>query len=118
MLRRQRNNIARLPAEVRRRICDLLYNANIYDNIRNDSVVVEACKLRKIKKIHSSSFGAFKKGAEYFEYCERIKNSDFPLSMDERLLIEAYREFSRTEKESYVKDFIVKSEIKKAKKAG
>jgi len=111
MPRPQRNNITRLPWEIRKHICQLLLDGKTYDEIRNDYFIASGCQEQR-KNIHNTSIGAYKNSPEYFEYCEKIKNSEFPLAMDEKLLVEAYRKFSDREKKDAVTEIIIKSKMK------
>lgn len=48
-----------------------------------------------------------------------LDNVSMPiLPMEEKLLLEAFREFTPSEKETAIREFIIKAEVKKAKKAG
>lgn len=64
---RQRNNVARLPAEARLRVAELLLDGAEYDAIRADSEVAEACRANSIE-LHNSSLLAYQQSIEYHEY--------------------------------------------------
>jgi len=66
---RQRNNISRLPLEVRVRISELLDDGATYDEIREDEVVSAALAEAGGLALHSSTFGAYRESAEYQEFC-------------------------------------------------
>jgi len=63
--RRPRNNVARLPFDPRRRVCELLFDGATYDEIR-DSVKSE---FNVAASLHNSSILAYSKSAEYVKYC-------------------------------------------------
>jgi len=66
MSRRPRNNIARLPHELRYRVCSLLHDGCEYGEIR----AALAPDLPSGTKLHNSTFAAYKAGAEYARYLE------------------------------------------------
>ncbi|MCX6984794.1 MAG: DUF3486 family protein [Lentisphaerae bacterium] len=70
---RPRNNIVRLPTEIRMRICELIENGETYDDIRADIEIKAACDERSIA-IHNSSLGAYRSSAEFDEYVKMRKN--------------------------------------------
>jgi hypothetical protein len=65
---RPRNNITRLPAGIRLRICELLDDGATYDAIRADAEIAAACQGIEL---HNSTFGAYRESAEFAEFCER-----------------------------------------------
>lgn len=66
---RQRNNISRLPLNIRARISELLDDGATYDEIRSDEVVSAALAEAGGLALHSSTFGAYRESAEYQEFC-------------------------------------------------
>lgn len=66
---RQRNNISRLPLEVRVRISELLDDGATYDEVRADAVVAEALAAANGLVLHSSTFAAYRESPEYREFC-------------------------------------------------
>lgn len=70
---RPRNNIVRLPTEIRMRICELIENGETYDAIREDAEVKAACDERELA-IHNSSLGAYRSSPEFDEYVKMRKN--------------------------------------------
>jgi len=67
---RPRNNIARLAAEIRIRIAELLDDGATHDAIRADDQVAAACKAAGVE-LHGSSFLAYQASAEFAEFRER-----------------------------------------------
>ena len=65
---RQRNNISRLPLAVRARISELLDDGATYDEIRADEAVAASLAEAGLA-LHSSTFGAYREGEEYREFC-------------------------------------------------
>jgi len=68
--RKQRNNIARLPADVRLRICELLDDGSTYEEVCADAQVAAACTAAGVT-LHSGSFGSYLTSAEFAEFLER-----------------------------------------------
>jgi len=64
MARRQRNNIARLPAEIRFRISELLDDGATYGECREDPEVAAACEEAGVE-LHDRSFLAFRESDEH-----------------------------------------------------
>jgi hypothetical protein len=64
---RPRNNITKLPTEIRLRICELIEDGRTYDEIRADETVKTALEERELA-IHNSSLGAYLKSPEFKEY--------------------------------------------------
>ena len=60
-----RNNVAKLPFEARKRVCELLFDGATYDAIR-DAIQVEHYAAGEL---HNTSLLAYKEGSEYKEYC-------------------------------------------------
>jgi len=67
MANRQRNNITRLPPEIRCRICKLILQGKWYNEIRNDEIVSQVL-ISQCLKLHSTTFIAYKKSEEYQKY--------------------------------------------------
>lgn len=70
---RPRNNITKLPTEIRMRICELLEDGLTYDEIRDDAEIKAACEDRKIA-IHNSTLGAYRASVEFDEYKKMRRN--------------------------------------------
>jgi len=68
---RPKNNIARLPWEVREIIARMLFDGATYGEIRA-AIAPEAPGV----KLHSSSFAAYAAGAEYKKYADRRRQWD------------------------------------------
>lgn len=64
---RPRNNITKLPTEIRMRICELIEDGRSYDDIRADETIKAACDSRKTA-IHNSSLLAYRASPEFDEY--------------------------------------------------
>jgi len=67
---RPRNNIMKLTADTRLRICELLDDGATYDDIRDDELVAAECA-KKDLALHNRSFLAYRTGVEFEEYCMR-----------------------------------------------
>jgi hypothetical protein len=67
---KQRNNVAKLPFEARKRVCEMLFDSFTYDAIR-DAVQGEHYG---VGALHNTSLLAYSHGAEYREYCDSRKN--------------------------------------------
>lgn len=67
---RPRNNIMRLPVDIRLIICALLHDGATYDEVREDEVVAEALAEKKLA-LHNNSFLAYREGVEFGEYRKR-----------------------------------------------
>ena len=61
---KQRNNVAKLPAEARFRVSQLLDDGATYDAIRADAEVAAACGLRKLA-LHNNSIAAYAESPEH-----------------------------------------------------
>jgi hypothetical protein len=61
---KQRNNVAKMPAEARFRVSQLLDDGATYDAIRADAEVAAACGLRKLA-LHNNSIAAYAESAEH-----------------------------------------------------
>ncbi len=70
---KQRNNIAKLPYDVRLKICELLDDGVAYDAIRTDELVTAACGSLGLK-VHNTSILAFKSSPEFDEYRKVRRN--------------------------------------------
>ncbi len=64
---RQRNNITKLPSEIRLKIAEMLDDGATYDEIRADEAVSSACAARKLE-IHNTTLLAYRESAEFDEY--------------------------------------------------
>ncbi|MEA4862710.1 MAG: hypothetical protein VB042_05335 [Victivallaceae bacterium] len=64
---RQRNNVTKLPLEMRLTICQLLADGASYDDIRTDADVAAACADRNLT-LHNKSLLTYSQSAEYAEY--------------------------------------------------
>lgn len=73
---RPRNNITKLPREIRLRVFKLLDDGVEYNDIRNDSEISASCAERGLT-IHNTSILAFCRGDEYQEYVNEIKKRNF-----------------------------------------
>lgn len=72
---RARNNIARLSAETRLVICELLDDGVSYDDIRAEAAVAAELAEKDIA-IHNSSFRAYRGSDEFDEYRRRRREWD------------------------------------------
>lgn len=72
----QRNNIARLPWEIREVVCRLRFDGR--GNAEIAAAVQEACRAAAIRppKIHGTSILAYSRSAEYGQYCDRRRQWD------------------------------------------
>ena len=71
-----RNNIARLPWELREIVCRMLLDGAAYDDVRA-AVASEAEKLGiEVGKLHNTSFLAYRKSAEFARYCDLRRQWD------------------------------------------
>lgn len=72
----QRNNIARLPWEIREIVCRLRFDGRGNQEIAR--AVQAACRAAAITppKIHGTSILAYSRGAEYREYCDHRRQWD------------------------------------------
>jgi hypothetical protein len=61
---KQRNNVAKLPAEARFRVSQLLDDGATYDAIRADAEVAAACEARKLA-LHNNSIAAYAESPEH-----------------------------------------------------
>jgi len=68
-----RNNICKLPPEVRTVICEALDNGFTYDQIRNMPEVAAACGELNLA-LHNKSFLTYSQGDEYSEYRQHVRN--------------------------------------------
>ncbi|MCF6174830.1 MAG: hypothetical protein L3J71_03580 [Victivallaceae bacterium] len=84
--RRQRNNITRLSAAIRTRICMLLDDGAEYDDIRDDAEVAAECTERHLK-LHGTTFLAYKSSDEYAGYVEA--NRQWRHDLDRRRMMAA-----------------------------
>lgn len=77
-----RNNVAKLPPEIRFRIFKMLDNEATNDDIRNDPDVIAACQNVEKKEgkplvLHNSSISAFRCSSECFVYhLEQLEFND------------------------------------------
>jgi hypothetical protein len=78
---RQRNNVARLPADVRREVCRLLFDGQTYADVRR-------AMPSGAPVLHNNSLLAFQKSSEYRQYCERRGQFEQEIGAD-RLIAEA-----------------------------
>lgn len=71
-----RNNIARLPWEIREVVCRLRFDGR--GNREIAAAVQEACRAAAIRppKIHGTSILAYSRSAEYAQYCDRRRQWD------------------------------------------
>ena len=67
---RMRNNIMRLPADVRGRISMLLDDGATYEEVRRDAEVAEACQRKGGLTLHDTTFQAWLAGGEHSGYVE------------------------------------------------
>lgn len=66
-----RNNITKLSWESRQRLFEILFaDGGEYGDVRNDKAIECEC-LSKNLDLHSASFGAYMKGAEYQTLCHK-----------------------------------------------
>ncbi len=70
---RPRNNITKLPKEIRLQICELLDNGATYDDVRTDPEIAKACSELDLE-LHNKTFLAYRSGAEFTEYCRLTKS--------------------------------------------
>ncbi len=70
---RARNNITRLPTEIRMKICELIEDGRTYDEIRADESVVESVKVSGLG-VHNSSLLAYRASPEFDEYKSMRRN--------------------------------------------
>ena len=70
---RPRNNIVRLPTEIRMRICELIEDGCSYDEVRADETIKAACEDRNLG-IFNSSILAYRASAEFDEYKKMRRN--------------------------------------------
>lgn len=68
---RPRNNIAKLPLDIRERICELLDDGVEYEAIRSDATVAAACAAAGDLTLHGTTFLAYRNSPEFAEYCKR-----------------------------------------------
>lgn len=66
---RQRNNISRLPADVRGRVSMLLDDGATYEEVRTDAEVARACAEKGLT-LHDTTFQAWLSGDEHKGYVE------------------------------------------------
>ena len=67
---RPRNNIMKLDAETRLRVCKLLDDGATYDEIREDEIIAAECAEKKLT-LHNRSFLAYRTGNEFDEFRKR-----------------------------------------------
>lgn len=67
---RPRNNIARLSAAARQRLCELLDDGATYDEVREDELVAAETAAAGLA-LHNASFQAYTAGVEYDEFRRR-----------------------------------------------
>ena len=67
---RPRNNIMKLDAMTRVRVCELLDDGATYDEIREDEVIAAECAEKDLM-LHNRSFLAYRSGSEFDEYRKR-----------------------------------------------
>ena len=67
---RPRNNIMKLTAETRLRICELLDDGFEYNEIRTDEAVLTECEEKGLA-LHGTTFLAYREGVEFDEYRKR-----------------------------------------------
>ena len=70
---RPRNNIVRLPTEIRMRICELIEDGCSYDEVRADETIKGACEERGLG-IFNSSILAYRASVEFDEYKKMRRN--------------------------------------------
>lgn len=77
-----RNNVARLPFEARKRVCEMLFDGASYDSIR-DAISSSPCCQRSENSTdmsrlhlvaHNSSLLAYQNSSEYIQYCDSRKS--------------------------------------------
>lgn len=73
---RQRNNVARLPWEARKVVCEKLFDGAT--NVAINAALAEACSQLGIAfaKAHGTSLIAYSKSAEYKTYCNKRREWD------------------------------------------
>lgn len=69
---RQRNNIAGMPWELRRIVCEGLLDGKTYDEIRAAVLAADPAA----PTLHCSSFGAYSESAEYRQFCDQKREWD------------------------------------------
>ena len=67
---RPRNNITRLSAETRQRLCELLDDGATYDEVRADELVSAELAAKDLA-LHNATFQAYAGGAEFDEFRRR-----------------------------------------------
>jgi hypothetical protein len=75
---RPRNNITKLAALTRLRICELLDDGAEYNDIRQDSVIAEECSEKGLT-LHNRSFLAYRESEEFDEYRKRRREWQSPM---------------------------------------
>lgn len=65
---RPRNNISKLPADIRCIISEMLFDAMEYEEIRNAPIVKQACE-KKGYQLSNGAFAKYMTGKEHKMYC-------------------------------------------------
>ncbi|MDD5698011.1 MAG: hypothetical protein PHH77_05295 [Victivallaceae bacterium] len=87
---RPRNNLMKLEAATRTRICALLDDGATYDEIRADADIAKECAEKSLV-IHNSTFLAYREGVEFDEYlnCRRKWSDDMRRNKIAALFVES-----------------------------